>query len=157
MQLRFTESLMWYMQAIGRGFMVAPGKKDLMNLDCVNNYDRHGPPEADREWTLDTPPPKDKGESKYKTCPDCQHPVLKTIMECPHCGYTWQKRIVVRELNEVEGQMIRPGDKQAKQQLVLAIARGARTLEQARAIALKAGGSVADADEVWRVYLKNDA
>lgn len=154
-QCRPSQSVMIYMQCLGRGFMTAPGKPHLINLDFVNNFDRHGFPEADRDWTLDTPPPKDKGESKYKTCPDCQRPVLKTVMECPHCRYIWQKRIVVRELNEVDGQMIRPGDKQAKQQLVLAIARGARTLEQARDIAVRAGAGIADGEEVWRVYLKN--
>ena len=41
--LRPTASLIVYLQAIGRGLRVEPGKPELIVLDQVANWQRHGP------------------------------------------------------------------------------------------------------------------
>ena len=58
--LRPTQSFTLYMQQIGRGLRPSPGKAELIVLDHVGNVARHGPPEAERIWTLEgieTPEP----------------------------------------------------------------------------------------------------
>jgi DNA repair protein RadD len=50
--LRPTKSLGLYMQQVGRGMRIAPGKADLVVLDHVGNIRRHGPPDLERIWTL---------------------------------------------------------------------------------------------------------
>ena len=50
--LRPTASLIVYLQAIGRGLRVEPGKPELIVLDQVANWQRHGLPDDDREWSL---------------------------------------------------------------------------------------------------------
>jgi DNA repair protein RadD len=50
--LRPTQSLVLYMQQIGRGMRPAPGKSALIVLDHVGNVARHGIPDLERNWTL---------------------------------------------------------------------------------------------------------
>ncbi len=86
-QARPTNSLMIYMQTVGRGMVHLPGKT-LINLDCVDNFERHGAPEADREWTLEGNGKKKKTESsKIKYCVSCIYPITKTSKFCPHCNF----------------------------------------------------------------------
>lgn len=47
-----TKSLSKYLQCIGRGTRVFPGKKDLTILDFGNNSAMHGQPDDEREWSL---------------------------------------------------------------------------------------------------------
>ena len=50
--LRPTKSLGLFMQTVGRGMRIAPGKSDLAILDHVGNIRRHGAPDLDRRWSL---------------------------------------------------------------------------------------------------------
>lgn len=86
-QTRPTQSLMIYMQTVGRGMVYLPGKK-LINLDCVNNIERHGLPEADREWKLTgKPQKKKKDQSELKRCVACLKPTPKVEKTCQWCGF----------------------------------------------------------------------
>lgn len=86
-QTRPTQSLMIYMQTVGRGMVWLPGKR-LINLDCVNNHALHGLPEDDRVWTLKgKKPKKEKEKSSLKRCIKCLQPILKTSKQCEHCGF----------------------------------------------------------------------
>lgn len=83
--LRPTESTVLYIQMIGRGMRIAPGKENCLILDYAGNIERHG--------CIDDPNiriPKDKkepGEAPVKVCPDCDafcHASAATCIECGH-------------------------------------------------------------------------
>ena len=106
-----TDSLVRYLQGLGRGLRTHPGKQDLVYLDCVGNRARHGDPTAARLWTLEG---ADKGSGRVasdvptKTCPRCYSTVHAAATAC-HCGHVFAPgagRVVAQvdgELREVTG------------------------------------------------------
>lgn len=109
-QTRPTNSLMIYLQTVGRGMVYLPGKR-LINLDCVNNRDRHGLPEDDREWDLKGDGKKVKELSKLKRCVLCLQPVPKRSSTCEHCGFDFKSLRVNTGLSrtpeETEGRLVK--------------------------------------------------
>ena len=111
-----TDSLVRYLQGLGRGLRTHPGKRDLVYLDCVGNRARHGDPAAARLWTLEG---ADKGSGRLesevptKTCPACFATVHAAAIAC-HCGHVFVPgagRVVAQvdgELREVSGQPAEP-------------------------------------------------
>ena len=86
--LRPTESLGLYIQMVGRGTRLAPGKADCLVLDFAKNIERHGPidvAEARKKFTADAP-----GEAPVKLCPACHTYVYAATSVC-ECGYEWPK------------------------------------------------------------------
>lgn len=73
-----------YIQTVGRGMRIAPGKTDCLVLDFAGNVKRHGPITAVK-------PPKHKGagtgDAPVKMCPECAELVHASIKACPCCGY----------------------------------------------------------------------
>lgn len=90
--LRPTASLIIWMQGNGRGFRPADGKPALIILDHVGNWQRHGLPDDDREWSLEGDPNRgkrkaaDPDEVKVKQCPVCYAIYRPGPKECPECG-----------------------------------------------------------------------
>jgi DNA repair protein RadD len=78
--LRPTLSTGLYVQMVGRGTRLAPGKTDCLVLDFAGNVRRHGP--------VDNVNPKIDA-SRLKDCPQCDEIVMSSIEVCPHCGYVW--------------------------------------------------------------------
>lgn len=70
--LRPTKSLTLFIQQSMRCMRYVPGKRALI-IDHVGNYTRHGMPDDDREWKLDSK----KGESINKN--------TFSIRQCPYC------------------------------------------------------------------------
>lgn len=109
-QTRPTESLMIYMQTVGRGMVWLPGKR-LINLDCVNNKERHGLPEDDRHWTLKGKNHKDKDITKVKNCAMCLTNIPKLSKICPTCGFDFSQLRVSTGLSrtpeETEGYLVK--------------------------------------------------
>jgi len=89
--LRPTASLIIWMQGNGRGFRPADGKPGLIILDHVGNWQRHGLPDDDREWSLQGDPNRgkrkksDPDEVKVKQCPKCYAIFRPGPKECPEC------------------------------------------------------------------------
>jgi DNA repair protein RadD len=83
--LRPTESPGLYLQMIGRGMRIAPGKKDCLVLDFAGNVMRHGP--VDAVIIRDKSENKGLGEPPAKECPDCYSIIHAGFKECPDCGY----------------------------------------------------------------------
>lgn len=90
--LRPTQSLIVWLQGIGRGLRPSPGKERLLILDHVANWHRHGIPDQDREWKLEG---REKGKRKKKDedeappvqqCQECYHVFAKGPTHCPACG-----------------------------------------------------------------------
>ena len=89
--LRPTKSAGLYVQMVGRGTRLAPGKDNCLILDFAGNVRRHGP--------IDLVRPKRPGEAgggdaPTKVCPMCDSIVALSSTECPDCGYEFPAREV---------------------------------------------------------------
>src|SRR5690606_33745345 len=71
---RATKSLPLYLQMVGRGSRIAPGKHEFNILDFGNNILTHGFWHEVRPWelTLRDMQEKPKGEEILKNCPNCE-------------------------------------------------------------------------------------
>jgi len=82
--VRATESTGLYIQIVGRGTRIAPGKDNCLVLDYGDNVMRHG--------FIDKIKPKIKGKSEngeapVKKCPECltvNHAAVRVCIECGH-------------------------------------------------------------------------
>lgn len=84
--LRATKSTGLYVQIIGRGMRIAPGKSECLVLDYGGNVSRHGPIDL-----IDIKPKREKenvliGVPPTKQCPKCDAIVGTRTVECS-CGY----------------------------------------------------------------------
>jgi DNA repair protein RadD len=82
--VRATESTGLYIQMVGRGTRLAPGKDDCLLLDYGGNVARHG--------FIDTPNPKKNGgtgdgRAPVKACPSCNTFCHAAVRVCPECGF----------------------------------------------------------------------
>jgi DNA repair protein RadD len=147
--LRWTESLIIFLQGCGRVLRFLPGKRAVI-IDAVGNSGRHGYPDDNRKWTLDGVENLDKGILKYKRCPSCFNGrVPKGLKTCPLCGYEWM--IVERELPmERDGELVNVREaagfelvsesfEDHKRKTIAAIAARAHTVADAIAIAREHG------------------
>lgn len=88
--LRPTMSTALYIQQACRALRPQEGKTAII-LDHVGNYTRHGLPDDDRAWSLDS---KVKPDDKYnddgtltvRQCENCYY-TFKSAPVCPNCGY----------------------------------------------------------------------
>lgn len=83
--LRPTQSVSLYVQMVGRGTRIAPGKDDCLVLDFAGNTARHGPID-----TVDghrDPKDGEPGEAPVKTCPECQAINHASVRVCIDCGF----------------------------------------------------------------------
>jgi DNA repair protein RadD len=83
--LRPTKSVGLYVQMIGRGTRIAPGKEDCLILDFAGNTARHGPidtVDGNRKEKGEEP-----GEAPVKVCPKCQTINHASARVCFECGY----------------------------------------------------------------------
>jgi DNA repair protein RadD len=89
--LRPNKSAGLYVQMVGRGTRLAPGKENCLVLDFAGNVRRHGP--------IDLVRPKRPGEggggdAPTKVCPECDSIIALSAAECPDCGYVFPAREV---------------------------------------------------------------
>lgn len=86
--LRPTQSLILFLQSSQRCMRYKPGKTAII-LDFVGNFERHGLPDADREWTLGaarTKRNRELNEVKARTCKACYRTYQGVSRVCPYCG-----------------------------------------------------------------------
>jgi DNA repair protein RadD len=81
--LRPTKSAGLFVQMIGRGTRLAPGKDNCLLLDFAGNCRRHGP--VDRIKV--SAPLKGDGEAPIKTCPACCTICYAGVRTCPECDH----------------------------------------------------------------------
>ncbi len=84
--LRPTKSAGLYVQIVGRGCRLAPGKTDCLVLDFAGNIARHGPIDA---ITPRRPRESEEGVAPTKTCPECRSILPAAIGQCPDCGHVF--------------------------------------------------------------------
>lgn len=116
--LRPTQSLALYIQQSMR-VLTPNGDKKAVIIDCVGNYQRHGLPDADREWTLEGVKRKhrtnnDDGSFIIRSCPKCLR-VFKTANKCPYCGEVFEPK--GRELKCMEEVRLRKIEQEEKEAL----------------------------------------
>lgn len=89
--LRPTQSLGLYLQQVGRGLRIAPGKQRAIILDHVKNWERHGHPLQERAWSLDAAVKRgkksdDATRSLIRMCETCFVIMDVSDTVCPACG-----------------------------------------------------------------------
>jgi DNA repair protein RadD len=89
--LRPTKSAGLYVQMVGRGTRLAPGKENCLVLDFAGNVRRHGPIDLVRPRR---PGEAGGGEAPTKLCPECDSIIALSAAECPDCGYVFPARKV---------------------------------------------------------------
>lgn len=82
--LRKTKSPGLWVQMVGRGMRIAPGKADCVVLDFAGNTDEHGP--IDQIRPPRRPSKSGEFEAPQKTCPICNTLSLAFARACP-CGF----------------------------------------------------------------------
>lgn len=85
--LRPTKSTALYVQAVGRGLRVHPGKDHCLILDYAKNVQTLGPV---NDVIIKVKRKGSKGQPITKICPKCDSIVAPSVRSCPNCGYTFQ-------------------------------------------------------------------
>jgi DNA repair protein RadD len=155
--LRPTASETIFLQHIGRVLRPCQGKETAIILDHVGNWERHGLPIDERNWSLDGSMKIDKGVLDYKRCPECINVVKKHVRECPYCGHIWESADIeprIPEQKEGELRLINEEDHTIKitvdwQTLIEIITNEARSLKQAVDLAVRYGKTNRHAYYIW--------
>lgn len=85
--LRPTKSTGLYVQMVGRGTRIAPGKDDCVVLDFAGNTARHGP--IDKVDGRKKEKGEELGEAPVKVCPECQTINHAAVRHCIECDYAF--------------------------------------------------------------------
>lgn len=88
---RPTNSLVVYLQQIGRALRLLSGKFYGLIIDHVSNFKRHGFPDKPRNWSLDRRDKRakrlpDPDEVKKTSCLKCYKPFDAVYRCCPYCN-----------------------------------------------------------------------
>lgn len=94
---RPTQSIVWHIQALGRGLRTAPDKHNCIIIDNAGNSLRHGSPFKDRDVELGRPKKKkriepDEDEVNMKRCEECLCVYEAEEKSCPECGHSNAKK-----------------------------------------------------------------
>ncbi|NCC23242.1 MAG: DEAD/DEAH box helicase [Alphaproteobacteria bacterium] len=148
--LRPTQSLALYLQQVGRCLRPFPGKDRAVILDHVGNCHRHGLPDDDREWSLDSKPrrqrKKEDDETPTRQCEHC-YEVHRPAPECPSCGFIYP--VKSRRIEQVDGDLQEIAPDPARLAAKREQAKAA-TLDDLRKIAAARGYSPRWAEHVYR-------
>jgi superfamily II DNA or RNA helicase len=84
-----TKSVTKYLQSVGRGLRLHPGKTDCIVLDHAGNALNHGLPTEPREWSLDGAKRNKRNADAVEAVKQCErcYFVFKPQAECPNCGH----------------------------------------------------------------------
>lgn len=91
---RATTSLPLYLQMIGRGSRISPGKSSFTVIDYGGNYSRFGFWDAEINWKKkwkEKPNKKKDGVAPVKKCPKCDYINHASALVCKNCGHKFEK------------------------------------------------------------------
>jgi DNA repair protein RadD len=91
MLCRPTKSAALFVQMVGRGTRLNPGKDDLLVLDLADNFSNHGDPDNPN---VSIPGKPTKKGQPMKVCPKCKTIVRLADRECHRCGHIWTQELV---------------------------------------------------------------
>lgn len=91
---RATAMINVWLQAVGRGSRIFPGKKNFTVIDFGGNFTRHGLWQLPRTWKLEPPKKKKSGGAvaPIKRCTQCEAIVATSTTICPHCGFLFPNK-----------------------------------------------------------------
>lgn len=130
--LRPTLSLGLYLQQIGRCLRPYPGKDFAIVLDHVGNCHRHGLPDDEREWSLNSVKRTRKSieeKVKIRTCSKCYTVFNPTKTKCPNCNEEYEIINKVPEIEEGELEEVKKQEQINKRRMI-AQARDLKTLQE---------------------------
>lgn len=147
--LRPTQSLALALQQIGRALRPYSGKERAVIIDAVGNVLRHGHPLAERPWSLDAKPRRQRkdedSQPRVKVCPacECAHPPAP---HCPHCGHRYPGQ--ARRIEQVDGDLVevKPEDRRLRAKREQA---RCRTLEELQELGRSRGYREGWATAIW--------
>lgn len=84
--VRATASAGLYVQIVGRGMRLHPGKSDCLILDYGGNVGRHGFIDQIKPKKVNSDGDGD-GDAVVKACPICQTYLPAAVRTCPDCGH----------------------------------------------------------------------
>lgn len=87
--LRPTKSPGLYYQQVGRGFRLAPGKRDCLVLDYAGNMLEHGPVDAIKVRSAKPKKAAAVETGRAKECPQCAALLAFGVRVCPECGHSF--------------------------------------------------------------------
>ncbi|MCC8184992.1 MULTISPECIES: DEAD/DEAH box helicase [Cloacibacillus] len=139
---RPTQSLGLYIQQSMRPMRPDRGKPDkrAIIIDHVGNVFRHGMPDEDREWTLES---KKRAKRtigvQLRTCPKCLR-VHSPGPKCPFCGYEYPRAVEEAIPRQLDGELSKVEELEilAKKNKRMEVGR-ARTIRDLEMIAIKRG------------------
>ena len=139
--LRPTQSLIVFLQAVGRGLRIEPGKDRCVVLDQVSNWTRHGLPDDERQWTLEGKKKRKRKDGEdpdiqVQQCGDCYHVFRSGPAECPNCGADVRKGR--GDIEQQDGELVKIDPKQHRRQQKIEQGK-ARTLEELVQLGQKRG------------------
>lgn len=137
---RPTASLTLYIQQSMRPLRPDPNnpEKRAVIIDHVGNVFRHGMPDEEREWSLETKKRKPRATA-IKVCPACYTAVPSTARTCP-CGHVFAAATEERTITETDGTLKKIEAIQRKERRQ-EVGR-ARSVSDLTAIALRRGYSL---------------
>lgn len=137
---RPTASLTLYIQQSMRPLRPDPNnpEKRAVIIDHVGNVFRHGMPDEEREWSLETKKRKPRATA-IKVCPACYTAVPSTARTCP-CGHVFAAAPEERKITETDGTLKKIEALQRKERRQ-EVGR-ARSVSDLTAIALRRGYSL---------------
>ena len=136
---RPTASLTLYIQQSMRPLRPDPNnpEKRAVIIDHVGNVFRHGMPDEDREWSLETKKRKPRAMA-IKICPACYTAVSSTARVCP-CGHIFAAAPEERTFTEKDGTLMKIEEIKRKKRQEVGSARSVADLTE---IAIKRGYSL---------------
>jgi superfamily II DNA or RNA helicase len=89
---RPTQSYGLYVQQFGRALRPMDGKTHALIIDHASNVIRHGLPDREREWSLDSRGSVPRGKNPdddipLRYCDNCTQPYERIFKVCPYCGH----------------------------------------------------------------------
>jgi DNA repair protein RadD len=83
--LRPSQSPLVWVQLLGRGMRIHPGKRDCLVADFCGNAEHFGPVDE-----LEGRPPQNKnGDAPTRICDGCFSIILAALRKCPQCGHEY--------------------------------------------------------------------
>lgn len=122
--LRPTDSTALYIQQACRALRFREGKTAVI-LDHVNNFERHGLPDDERNWSLGKKYEKPKrfnsdGTLKIKQCQNCFAVFEAGSIACPHCGSEVKlEKQELKNIKEIQLQEIKRKKEEELKEIVL--------------------------------------
>lgn len=98
---RATQSLPLWLQCVGRGSRIHPGKKEFIVLDFGGNHERLGMWNEKRIWKLKKKK-ETLGEAPVKICAECLSVCSAAATLCKECGYIFP----IKEKEIAKGVMV---------------------------------------------------